>query len=111
MESHNDDEDCSCRHDDCDCDLVEIWIEQNKAWHFEGDHGLKKLERLVETLGYHQTGFRFGNPIEVFLSDNPGACDAIVEFIREWVDRNSNWKERLRESVEEQEYGIEMEDE
>lgn len=104
METHSDDEDCNCSHEDCDCDLVQIWIEKNKAWHFEGDSGLAKLESLVETLGYVQTGFRFGNPIEAFLSDNPGACEAVVEFIREWADRNTDWRENLAAAVSEAEF-------
>lgn len=81
-------------------DLVDLWMQQNKPHHLEGDSGLEKLEKLCEVLGYRNTGFRFGTPIEHFLSDNPGACEALVEFMAEWADRNPEWKERLEGAVE-----------
>lgn len=82
-------------------ELVQKWQEQNKAYHFEGESGVKKLEDLCETLGYQNSGFRFGDPIQQFLCDNPGACEKIVEFIAEWTDRNGDWHERLSDATEE----------
>lgn len=81
-------------------ELLERWQDQNKAWHFEGEGGMKKLEALVEVLGYRDTGFRYGTPIEAFLCDNPGACEKIVEFISEWADRNSEWRESLADATQ-----------
>ena len=81
-------------------ELLRKWQEQNKAWHFEGDSGCEKMERLVETLGYRNTGFRFGSPIESFLSDNPGAMEAILGFIEEHLDQNSEWRENVESDLE-----------
>jgi len=39
---------------------------------------------------------KYGSPLEVFLSDNPGACDAIIEWMGE-------------QNVEEWEYSLESE--
>ncbi len=81
-------------------ELVQAWQEQNKAWHFEGDAGLDRLTQLVEVLGYTGHGFKHGSPIESFLSDNPGACEKIVEFISEWAERNREWREALENSID-----------
>lgn len=82
-----------------DRDLVEVWCEQNKAYSFEGDSGLAKMEKLVGVLGYTGSGFKFGSPIEQFLSDNPGACSKIVEFISEWTERNEEWRQALADET------------
>lgn len=80
-------------------ELVECWKDKNKAWCFEGDAGLDKLTKLIEALGYEGHGFKYGSPIEAFLSDNPGAQDAIVDFIGEWVGRNDDWRACLEDAV------------
>ena len=69
---------------------------------FEGERGVRNLEQLVETLGYGE-GWMRGRAIEDFLTDNPGAVQAVVEFIGEWVGRNSDWQDRLSDGVEEEE--------
>jgi hypothetical protein len=69
---------------------------------FEGERGVRNLEQLVETLGYGE-GWMRGRAIEDFLTDNPGAVQAVVEFIGEWVERNSDWQDRLTDGVDEEE--------
>lgn len=64
-------------------DLVDEWCDQNKCHSFEGDSGLKKFEKLLQALGYERHNFRFGEVIEVFLSDNSGAVNAIIDWITE----------------------------
>lgn len=66
----------------------------------EGERGFRNLEELVETLGYGE-GWMRGRAIEDFLTDNPGAVEAVLQFIGEWVERNDEWAERLQEAVEE----------
>jgi hypothetical protein len=83
--------------------LVEKWQEKNSAWHFEGS--TKNLEKLVKDLGYRSDAF--GSVIENFLSDNPGAQDAVAE----WLDRNDEWAELIRAEVGEDEEPEEEEDE
>ena len=75
--------------------VLRKWQDKNRAWNFEGDSGMDKFEKLVEALGYRDTGFRHGSPIEAFLSDNPGAMEAILQFVEEQLDQNSEWRENL----------------
>jgi hypothetical protein len=83
-------------------ELIELWRNKNRAFSLEGDRALEKLEGLFKLLGYQQNGFRFGSPVERFLSDNPRALEAILEFIGEWVDHTDDWRENLEEELEEE---------
>ena len=85
---------------DDDRDLVEAWIDEHHAYNFEGESGLRKLEELCETIGYRESGFKYGDPIESFLCDNPGACQALVEFISEYARGNEEWREGLESSLQ-----------
>lgn len=69
----------------------------------EGEGGVRNLEQLVETLGYGK-GFMRNRAIEDFLTDNPGAVEAVLQFIGEWVERNDEWAEALQQVNEEEEY-------
>lgn len=85
--------------DDTDLgDLLEQFCVENRINRFEGDSGLENLERVFSALGYKPHGFRFGTLIEAFLSDNPGACDAIIEWIGDQNIRE--WREKLEAEVE-----------
>ncbi len=54
---------------------VEKWCEANKIYSFEGAEGVRNFRQLCEDIGYDN------NPIEYFLSDNPGAITALLDFI------------------------------
>lgn len=82
-----------------DEELLDKYIDENDLYRNEGDRGMENLEKIVGVLGYTGTGFRFGNPIEQFLSDNPGAIEAIMQFIGEWVPRNKEWADSLRSEL------------
>jgi hypothetical protein len=74
-------------------EIVEEYTIFKKMWHFEGDTGMKHLNTLTRDMGYKGHGFEYGSSLEAFLSDNPGAQEAIVNWIR---DQNINdWKEEL----------------
>lgn len=74
----------------------------HKGMHsLEGDRGLRHLNQMAEDLGYSADGFKFGSSLEKFLSDNPGAMDAIAA----WA--GDQFEDEFREIVEE----IEAEDE
>jgi len=75
--------------------LIDKYLDANKMYHFEGDTGVKHLEKLVSDIGYKGHGFKYGTPVESFLSDNPGAMDAIVEWIKE--QNVPEWIEALSE--------------
>ena len=79
--------------------LIEQWQDKNKVWHFE--NSTKNLEKLVGVLGYRDSGF--GSAVEEFLCDNPGAQQVIVEWIAEWLDNNSDWRESFLQELDESE--------
>ena len=83
-------------------DLLERWCDEN-GWSFEGDSGLARLEDLCRVIGYRGHGFKYGDPIQAFLSDNPGACAALVEFIGERLEKTPEWRESLEEELGEEE--------
>ena len=64
-------------------DLMDEFREVNKIHSLEGDRGVEGLEKVVKALGYNDTGFRFGTPVESFLSDNPGAIESLLTWIEE----------------------------
>ena len=78
-------------------DKYDIW-DKYCDQHFrtvEGERGVRNLENLVSNLGYMH--------IEEFLADNPGAVEAIVEFVGDWVSRGmgNDWAEQLELALEE----------
>jgi len=76
-------------------ELLQEFID-HKRLRFEGDTGVENLNKVAKAIGYKEHGFAYGSPLEVFLSDNPGACDAIIEWMGE-------------QNVEEWEYSLESE--
>lgn len=78
-------------------DLLEAYQNQNGMHSFEGDSGLDKLTKLLRALGYRGHSFKYGTPIEAFLSDNSGAVEAILNWIAE---RNeTEWCEALESEL------------
>lgn len=79
-------------------ETLDQYTEQNRMYHFEGDSGLAKLEKIAEAIGYEKHGFLYGSPLEVFLSDNPGAQQALLE----WISDNGTpeWQESLEAELE-----------
>ena len=74
--------------------IMDAYLEQREYYNFEGRRGVERLCQLAGDLGYrdphHYGQFTstacIGNLI-MFLEDNPGAIDSIVEWVRE---TNSN---------------------
>ena len=79
-------------------ELIENFCDENQLYSFEGDSGLGRFEKLLTAIGYRPHGFKYGSLIEVFLADNPGAIEAIIEWMGE--RRCSEWEESLSEQVE-----------
>ena len=73
----------------------------NFARHSEGERGVKNLETVCEVLGYGE-GFMRNRAIEDFLTDNPGAVEALFEFISEWAVRNPQWCNAMEEQLEDE---------
>jgi hypothetical protein len=70
-------------------ELLELWMEKN-AVRYDDE---QDLTNLVEILGYRQ-GLR------EFFGDNPGAIEAVFNWIEDAVDRIPDWKDNLRDEVE-----------
>ncbi len=73
-------------------DLIDEWEKENKTWHYEGQSGVRTLERLVEILDSDY------NSIESFLADNQGAMLAIVD----WIKNDANvpeWAEAMQQHI------------
>lgn len=83
-------------------ELVDKFIEENNL-RFEGDTGVKALEKLCQAIGYIGNSFAYGSPLESFLSDNQGACKALVTWI---ANQNvPEWQESLESELPEKEEG------
>lgn len=59
------------------------FLNEHKLFSFEGESGVKKLEVVLKEIGYKESGFAYGSAVENFLQDNPGAIQAILDFIEE----------------------------
>ena len=70
-------------------ELMETWMDKN-AVRFDDE---QDLTNLIEVLGYRQ-GLR------EFFGDNPGAIEALFNWISENIDNVSDWKENLRDELE-----------
>lgn len=68
------------------------WEEHNVRT--EGQAGLNSLERLVRILGYG-TGFMQNRAVEDFLLDNPGAIEAMLDFVAKHATPGSEWHTAL----------------
>lgn len=79
-------------------EIFEEYVNQKSSFHFEGDSGLEHLNEMAKDLGYKENGFRYGSSLEQFLSDNSGAQAAIIDWIRENMDKN--WAESLSNELE-----------
>lgn len=70
-------------------ELLELWMEKN-AVRYDDEHD---LTNLVEVLGYRQ-GLR------EFFGDNPGAIEAVFNWVENEIDRIPDWSDNLRDELE-----------
>jgi hypothetical protein len=83
-------------------DLVYDWQQQNNANRTEGITGVKNLCRLVRAMGHRDPLYNgqfahdgaYGD-LTVFLEDNPGAVQAIIDWITTEGDTIDEWKDSL----------------
>ena len=76
--------------------LMNDFINEEKL-RFEGESAIKSLNKITKQLGYQEQSYRNGTSLEEFLKDNPGCCQAIIEWIIENMDMISEWKEGFEE--------------
>jgi hypothetical protein len=70
-------------------ELLELWMEKN-AVRYDDE---QDLTNLVEVLGYRQ-GLR------EFFGDNPGAIEAVFNWVENEIDRIPDWSDNLRDELE-----------
>ena len=79
-------------------DNFDIYLDQNRMWHFEGRSGVDKLKKVIRDICDYRDPFQ--NTIEEFLADNPGAIEMIVEWIRDNIHSVEEWQENLADQTE-----------
>ena len=73
-------------------ELLKRYVDQNRLYYFEGNRGVSNLKKIVtEVCGYNNS---YGGTLDNFFEDNPGAIDAVVEWIGN--QRSTEWKENLK---------------
>jgi hypothetical protein len=77
-------------------DFYEYLETKNIGSCFEGENGIKKLNTICSDLGYEEERFLYGSPLELFLADNPGCAEVILD----WIQKNlsDEQKGNLRKS-------------
>lgn len=72
-------------------DLLQRYLDSRKIYSFEGEAGVIKMSEVMTAVcGYNGT---FGGVLYNFFVDNPGACQAVVEWIGD--QRNNDWQDNL----------------
>lgn len=75
--------------------LFQQYLDKN-LYSFEGESGVRNLEKLVKDVGGYDNVYEY-------LADNPSACEACVEQIREGLGYVTEWRESLIEIMKEEE--------
>ena len=78
--------------------VVDTYMD-NYFFRVEGEQGVRNLETMCEHLGYGQ-GYMRGRAIEEMLADNPGAVEAVAQFLADWAVRNTEWNSALEQVLE-----------
>jgi len=76
-------------------EIMQKYRDEEKAYCLESERGIEFLNKLCSDLGYSEQRFLHGSPLELFLQDNSGACEALIEWITTFMEKNKEWKEAL----------------
>jgi hypothetical protein len=85
--------------------VVDTYMD-NYFFRMEGEQGVRNLETMCEHLGYGQC-YMTGNAIVDMLQDNPGAVEAVANFLADWAVRNTEWNTALEQVLEDDRVEIE----
>ncbi len=71
-------------------DLFDTYLTQNHMYSFEGQRGVRNLNKITQDVGGY-------TDLEHFLEDNPGAIEALINWIQE--QNNQDWNRNLIDLV------------
>lgn len=88
-------------------DLLNEYMGQEKLTRTDGEKGVQNLCKILNALGYHDKqyfgqfqGGSYGSLI-MFLEDNPGAVEAITNWVAE--ENVDEWAEAIESCLDEKE--------
>jgi hypothetical protein len=70
-------------------ELLDEYTEQEKIYSLEGERGIRNFSKITRTLGY--------DSFDDFLADNPGAIEAMVDWL--YNCNVPEWKESLASQI------------
>ena len=71
------------------------YMDENRMHSFDGERGVRNLEKVMkEVCGY---GSDWNGVLHNFFTDNPGAINAVLEWIGD--SRSPEWEENLNNLV------------
>jgi hypothetical protein len=77
-------------------DALQKYMDANRMYHFEGGAGVRSMKKIMkEVCGYSDD---WQGTLSNFFEDNPGAVQAVVEWIGE--QNNTEWTSNLAAMVE-----------
>lgn len=75
-------------------DKLQEYIAAKGFYHFEGARGVRNLETVLNEV----CGYGSYNTLDMFLEDNPGCMEAMLQWIGE--QRVPEWEANLDEQLE-----------
>lgn len=74
-------------------EVLDAAIEHKKFYNFEGSRGVERMAQVFEMLGYSPSSGSRGMTIPNFFEDNPGAIEAVLEWVKE--QNVTRWKDNV----------------
>lgn len=75
-------------------DKLQEYLTAKKFFHFEGARGVERLETVLNEV----CGYGHWHPLQMFLEDNPGCVEAMLQWVGE--QRVPEWEANLDEQLE-----------
>lgn len=82
-------------------EIMQEFLEHEKI-RFEGQAGLRGLNKISNALGYKEDSYLYGSSFERFLQDNSGCVQTIIEWITEHLsnEQRENMESFLPEKID-----------
>ena len=74
-------------------DLFDQYLSQNHMYSFEGQRGVRNLNKITQDVGGY-------TDLEEFLEDNPGAIEAVINWIQS--QNNRDWEANMKSLLTEE---------